>query len=463
MDFKRCCELIPSGCSTYSKQPNRYVEGVYPIFGEPRPGAYLWADGQQYIDYTMGLGAVVLGNANPRVNEAVLRQVHLGNTIGAPSAMEGELAEKLCDLIPSAQMVRFTNTGTEACMAAIKIARAYTGRERVMCCGYHGWGSWYSAQTEQNHGCTEAEKAQIQSFTYNDMADFTRVLESSSLPAAVIMEPYVLDAPKDGFLHHIHAACAKRGIILIFDEVVTGFRTTDWTAQKMFGVTPDLTCVGKCMANGLVPISAVCGHRNLMEVISNDCFISGTFAANPLALAASLATIKAIEDFGAIHHIWEMGTQLKSYFEQIVASKSLQGVTVKGYPCRTWFDFPTEAHKSLFWQECFRQGVWFGYAQFLSLGHSQMEMDQTVRAMKMGIDKVATHWDHPEKALEGKPAQATFRMAVHDTPKVEPARKYRCEDCKTGFDVPYVAEYGRYRGKEACPTCHKTEIVETVI
>lgn len=416
MTWKERCKLIPDGCSTMSKMPCRRVEGVYPETIEAARGAYIYhrPDGvgleKGWVDYELGLGAVVLGHANPHVNQAVMTRIENGNTISAASRMEGELAEKLIDLIPSAEMVRFTVTGSEACHAAIKLARAYTGNERIIHAGYHGWLSWYSAQSPHNKGCTEAEKGQIATFQYNDFGSFTRLFRGARPPAAVIMEPYVFEAPEDGFLTRIKNYCHKKGTLLIFDEVVTAFRTEGWTAQKMLGVTPDLTCVGKCMANGLYPISAVCGRKDIMQELTKGCFVSGTFAANPLALASALETVKMIETFGAITNIWEYGRQFKAAFEQRVAARDAKDVSIGGYPCRTYFTFPTEAHKSLFWQECFKHGIWFGYAQFISYAHTGQELDKTIYAMEKALDKVLAHWDKPEEALEGKVAQATFRM-----------------------------------------------------
>lgn len=465
MNWSQRCAIIPDGCSTASRMPCRHVQGVYPETIESARDAYIYSqpeDGSSekgYVDYEMGLGSIILGHNNRRVREAVMNQLVRGTIYGVPSRLEGELAEVLHAIVPSAEMIRFTNTGSEACHAAIKIARAYTKRERIVHSGYHGWYSWYSAQSPQNLGCTEDEKRQIQTFPYNDLTALEKLFAEGPEIAAVIMEPYVLDAPASGFLRAVRELCDKHSTVLIFDEVVTGFRTPEWTAQKYFGVTPDLTCLGKSMSNGVVPISVVCGKKDLMMVLTAGCFVSGTFAANPLACSAALETIRVIEELGVIANIWEYGAQLKAQFDQAVNARSLAGITIRGYPCRTWFDFPTEEHKSLFWQECLGCGVWFGYAQFVSFAHTGTELDITAMAMNHGLDAIMKNWENPGAALKGKCAEATFRM-VSAAPK---STQWRCLDpnCRLqGRPFP-EAEYP-LRGPQVphCPRCKSKKIVE---
>lgn len=414
MEWYRVCELIPDGVSTMSKMPCRHVDGFYPKFIQRARGAYLHANNREYIDYEMGLGAVLLGHADKHVTGAAYTQMLEGTIYGAPSELEGQLAEKLVQIVPSAQMVRFTVTGSEACQAAVKLARAYTGRQRVISSGYHGWHSMFSAGTPHSAGCLDAEKVLLQTFEYNDLEGFQNLLAAKSRApiAACIIEPVVLEPPKRGFLRGIRDLCTEHGIVLIFDEVVTGFRWPGWTAQAHYEITPDLTCLGKAMANGVTPISAVCGKAEIMALCKEEkgCFISSTYGANPLALAAALATIRTLDEFGSIAQIWSYGERLMAEFEQAVQSLELRSVAIRGFPCRNYFQFPSEAHLSLFWQECLRHGVWLGYAQFVSAAHGQKELDDTVLAMRQALDVVKRNWKEPEKALEGKVAQATFRM-----------------------------------------------------
>lgn len=405
-NWTKTTELIPDGVQTLSKMPSRYVEGVYPKYIERGEGAYVWGDnGKKYIDYPCGLGAVLLGYGYPDITVAVAEQVRKGTVFSLPNYLETELAEKICELIPSAEIVRFLKTGSEACSAAVKIARAYTGRNLVLCCGYHGWHDFYAITTARNKGIP-ASKCSKQ-LKYNDKEEFRKCLSKGNV-AAVIMEPYVLEEPRDGFLKHIRKLCTANGTVLIFDEVVTGFRTTGYSAQKMFGITPDLTCLGKAMANGL-PISCVCGKKEIMQELQGDCFVSSTFGGELASIAAALATIKVLEGEEVITRIWDMGERFKNSFKGIATSLNLSDIDIIGYPPRTSFVFPTEAHRSLFWQECLKNGVLFGYAQFISFSHTQAVLDETMDAVRKSLYLVRKYWKNPEAALEGKPAEPTLR------------------------------------------------------
>jgi glutamate-1-semialdehyde aminotransferase len=413
MDWKLRCELIPDGCSTMSKMASRYVAGFHPTEWEGAYGARCQAGGKEYIDYTLGLGAVILGYGDLRLREEFIRQYDAGTPFSCPAHAEGELADRIVEIVPSAQMVRFVNTGTEACLAAVKIARAATGRERVLVCGYHGWASWYSAQTPHHLGCTAAEKQQVAPFVYNNLSSLDRALKAGPPPAAVILEPVVFEEPRAGFLQGVRTLCDRSGAVLIFDEIVTGLRMPGLTAQTHYRVTPDLTTLGKCITNGVVPMGVVCGRRDLMEVLGQGCFVSGTFAANPLACRMALATIRWVEELGVVASIADYGEHFAAAFTGLADKAGLgEQVAIRGRPCRTFFEFPSEEHKSLFWQECLRNGIWLGFAQFISYAHGQAELDQTEIAMKQAFDVVAKNWDHPEKVLEGKVAEATFRMTV---------------------------------------------------
>jgi len=411
-NWLRTCEIIPDGVQTLSKMPSKFVDGVYPKYITKGDGAYVWGDNdKKYIDYPCGLGAILLGYNNPIVNRAIIDQLAKGILFSLPNYLETELAEKIVDIVPSAEMVRFLKTGSEATSAAVRIARAYTGKEGIICCGYHGWHDWYAFTTSKNKGVPEQYVMQCK---YNDIETMIEIFDkqdSSTVGiAAVIMEPYILEEPKQEYLRKVRKLCNRHGAALIFDEIVTGFRTLEWTAQKYFDVTPDLTCLGKAMANGL-PISCICGKKELMKELQGDCFVSSTFGGELLSIAAALATIKIVEEQGVIKQIWIMGSRLTESFKQLVGVMNLNdGVSILGYPPRTFFKFKTEAHKSLFWQECLKKGVLFGYAQFINWSHGLGEIDQTVMAMRHALGMVRKYWEHPIDALEGAVAQETFRL-----------------------------------------------------
>lgn len=411
-NWLQTCEIIPDGVQTLSKMPEKHVSGIYPKYITKGDGAYVWGDNdKKYIDFPCGLGAILLGYNNPIVNRAIIDQLNKGVLFSLPNYLETELAEKIVDIVPSAEMVRFLKTGSEATSAAVRIARAYTGKEGIICCGYHGWHDWYSFTTSKKKGVPEQPVVQCK---YNDIDAMIEAFDYQNKDtvgiAAVIMEPYILEEPKQEYLRKVRKLCNRHNTILIFDEVVTGFRTLGWTAQKYFDVMPDLTCLGKAMANGL-PISCVCGKKELMKELQGDCFVSSTFGGELLSIAAALATIKIIEEQDVIKQIWNMGSRLKESFKQLVSVMNLtDGVSILGYPPRTFFKFETEALKSLFWQECLKKGVLFGYAQFISWSHGLGEIDHTVMAMRHALGMVRKYWEHPMDALEGAVAQETFRL-----------------------------------------------------
>ena len=402
------CKVIPDGVQTLSKMPSKHVEGVYPVFIDRGDGAYLFdRHGNRYIDFPCGLGPVILGHAFGPYNQIVRQQLENGILFPLPHIMETRLAEKICSLF-KVDMLRFLKTGSEAASAAVKLSRAYTGRDNLGCCGYHGWHDWYSASTPKKKGCQEFAADQIMKLPYNDLGAFIDFVKKHG-PAAIIMEPVVLEIPKEGFLEGVRQLCTENKVVLIFDEIVTGFRFPGFSAGNFYKVKPDLVCLGKAMANGL-PISCVGGRREIMEELQGDCFVSSTFGGELLGMTAALATVDLMERYDVINHIWWAGNYLKQEFNRIAEGKA----ECIGLAPRTFFKFPSEVHKSLFWQECLKRGVLFGYAQFTMLAHSSDIMNETRIAMEGAWKVLESHWDNPEAALEGKVAQETFRLVTNN-------------------------------------------------
>lgn len=401
--------VTPCGCQTLSKMPCRHVDGVYPKFLIQGDGAYVWDDnGNRYIDFPLGCGPILLGHNHYAVNDAVQRQLAQGAVMSLPNPLEATVAEKIIDLIPSAESVRFVKTGSEATSAAVKIARAFTGRDKILCCGYHGWHDWYNCTTPKRKGVPNIMRKLCKQIKYNNLKGFENHMNGQT--AAVILEPYVLEQPEDGFLEKLAVLCRENGTLLIFDEVVTGLRTPLGSAQAFFGVIPDLTCIGKSLGNGL-PIGAVCGRKEVMDVLEGDCFVSSTFGGELLSLAAADAVLDFCKKNPVFDAINDAGQTLKDAFNQECLRLHLDAECI-GYPNRTFFMFPTEEHKSLFWQECVKRGVLFGYAQFISYSHTPDIMNETCTVMRDSLEIVKQFWDNPKDALEGKCAGATFRLVA---------------------------------------------------
>ncbi len=278
-------------------------------------------------------------------------------------------------------------------------------------CGYHGWHDWYGITTDNKKGIPCALSKLAGQCNYGDREMITEMFSLSNVVqkeiAAIILEPYIYDVQPE-FLEWIVRFAHNNGALVIFDEVVTGFRTKGFSAQKMFNVTPDLACFGKAMANG-VPISVVCGKEKYMSELRNGCFVSSTFGGDLIGISAALATIEILEQEPVIEHIWSMGQKLKDGFNEI--SKDLPDTRLIGQPCRTFFEMPSELHKSLLWQECIKKDILFGYAQFINYSHGEKEIDRTLDVLSDACKVLRDHWDEPHRGFDAgvKAASATFR------------------------------------------------------
>jgi len=388
--------------------PSRFVDGVYPIYLEAAKGCYVAdEEGNMFIDYPLGLGVILLGYNYPSVTNSVIQRMVVGTIFTLPSYQETYLAKKLKKIIPCCEMVRFLKTGSEATSAAIKIARSYTSREHIAYCGYHGWHDWYTVNTPKNKGIPKCYAKLTHRFDFNDIQSLSDIIKKHKL-VAVILEPCIFEEPKDNFLKKVINLAHKNGALVIFDEIVTGFRFPGLSAQKFFKVKPDLATFGKAMGNGF-PISCVCGRKEIMKELEGDCFVSSTFGGDLVGINATLATLGVLETNDVIGHIWFLGQYLKDGYNEIAKSLGIETSCI-GYPNRTMHLFPTPEHKSLFWQECIKRGVLFGYAQFISYSHTQQEIDYTLEVVKKALTIVKDNWSNPKKALKGKSAEEVFRL-----------------------------------------------------
>jgi glutamate-1-semialdehyde 2,1-aminomutase/spore coat polysaccharide biosynthesis protein SpsF len=292
-------------------------------------------------------------------------------------------------------------------MAALRIARASTGRDGVIFVGYNGQHNDYIVTTPKRKGVPTALNDICAQVKYGDReAMYDMFSMSGSIRkeiAAVVIEPYIYEEPGD-YLKWVVDLAHRNGSLVIFDEVVTGFRTKEYSAQKMFGITPDLACFGKAMGNGM-PISFVCGKNQYMSELQGDCFVSGTFGGELLSMAAALATIKVLEEEDVIGHIWKMGQKLKDGYNEMFKNYS----RCIGYPCRTFFEL-NDGQKGLLWENCLQRGVLFGYAQFINYSHKEDEIDITLDALRESAEIVKKNWDDPVSAMKGKCPVQTFRQ-----------------------------------------------------
>ena len=412
--------LIPSCTQTFSKGPSQFVQGVAPVFLERGSGCYVWdVDGNEYIDYPMALGPVILGHDYPAVSEAVSRQLHDGISFSLPHPLEVEVAELLSQIIPCAEMARFGKNGSDVTSAAVRVARAYTGRDVIACCGYHGWQDWYIGTTTRSRGVPRAIQSLTQTFAYNDIDSLKQIFaQHRGQVAAVIMEPIGVESPRDGFLQAAQDLARREGALLIFDEVVTGFRVALGGAQQYFGVTPDLACFGKAMGNGW-PISTIVGRRDVMKLF-DEVFFSFTFGGETLSLTAAKATIEVMRQEPVIGHLWEQGRKLQDGFNVLARLLGIERNAVcAGLAPHTVTLFRTDDGqeslllKSLFAQECLKRGVLFSGVQNISFSHSAGDIDMTLRVFRTALEILAQaiRAGDMRERLEGEPVQPVFRRA----------------------------------------------------
>ena len=414
---ERAQRVIPAGTQTFSKAPTSFAGNATPLYLERGSGSHVFdVDGNEYIDYMLGLGPVTLGYDNQRVIAAAEERLQNGPTLSLPHPVEVELSERLVDIIPAAEMVRFGKNGSDVTSAAVRLARAYTGREKVAFSGYHGWQDWYVAATTRDRGVPDCVKELSIKFPFDDLDALQTVFEEhGDEVAAVLMEPMGTDLPDPDYLAAARDIVHENGALLVFDEMITGFRVALGGAQEHFDVVPDLACFGKGMANGF-PLSALVGRADVMELLA-DIFFSFTFGGETMSLAASLETIEVLEDEDGIGHMWSLGQTLEAGVNDLVAEHGLvDRVSCSGLPPWTGIDFEAEsdeeqlAMKSLFQQEVAERGILFNGNQFLCLAHSPADIDATLRAYDeaLGVLSSAIEDGDVRERLSGSMIQPVF-------------------------------------------------------
>lgn len=424
--YNRAVGLIPSVTQTLAKGPSQWIKGVAPKYLVKGKGSHVWdVDGNEYIDYMMGVGPLSLGYAYPKVDEAIKKQLEDGITFSMMHPLEVEVAEMIRDIIPNAEAVRYSKTGADATSAAVRLARAYTGKNKILCCGYHGWHDWYIAVTARNHGIPEAVQAISFTFNYNDIDSVKNSIDNDV--AAIILEPVVFNEPKDNFLQKLSELCEQKGIVLIFDEMWTGFRMALGGAQEYFGITPDLATYSKAVANGM-PISILAGKRKIMDLADEDIFFYTTFGGEALSLAAAKATINELRDKNVPVYLNQQGAKLKDGYNSIAIKLGLDFTKAIGYNWRSMATFDEKAgdpllQKSLMQQEMIKRGVlWQGFHN-MSFSHSNADVDYTLQALEesLSILKKAVQESKLKEMLRGEPVQPVFRKV--DNFNMKPVKK----------------------------------------
>lgn len=362
--LERALKVVPLGAQTFSKSLTQYPRGAAPFFASHASGSKLWdVDGNEYVDFNNALCAVTLGHCDPDITEAVEAQLRRGTIFSLSSEIEIAVAEAIVELAPCAEMVRFGKNGSDATAGAVRAARAFTGREHVAVCGYHGWQDWYIGATARNKGVPGASRELTHVFPYNDLAALDRLLASRPDGfAAVILEPMNTAWPEPDFLQGVVDMARSRGAIAILDETITGFRFAPGGAQELFGVVPDLACFGKGLANGY-PLAAVAGRADIMRQFE-DVFFSFTMGGETLSLAAADAAMRALRRRDVTGRLAATGAIIISEVERLIARHECGDfLSIAGHPSWSFLliaETPGEhplALKTLFLQEIFVRGV----------------------------------------------------------------------------------------------------------
>jgi glutamate-1-semialdehyde 2,1-aminomutase len=413
--YERALKVQKPITQTLAKGPGQFTKGVAPKYLQKGKGSHVWdVDGNEYIDFNAAIGPLSLGYAYPAVDEAIKKQLEEGITFSLMHPLEVELSELIQEVIPNAEAVKISKTGADVCSAAIRVARAFTGREKIFCCGYHGWHDWYIGITSRNAGIPEAIQNMTYTFEYNNIEAIREALDEDV--AAIILEPFIFEAPQNNFLQELAEVCRENGTLLIFDEMWTGFRIALGGAQEYFNVTPDLAVYSKACANGM-PIALLTGRADVMELFNSEVFSYTTFGGEALSLAASIATIKEIRDKNVPAYLDEKGGIIKDGYNQIAQEFGMENLTkCVGYNCRSMVTFAPEAGnglevKALMQQEMIKRGVlWAGFHN-MCFSHSDEDINYTLSAYRevMPILKEAIESQDVKSYLKGEVLEAVFR------------------------------------------------------
>ncbi|OGO95751.1 MAG: aminotransferase class III [Coxiella sp. RIFCSPHIGHO2_12_FULL_44_14] len=387
--LERALKVIPLGSQTLSKSHTQYPSKEAPLFLRRGLGGRVWdVDDNEYVDLVNGLLPIVLGYRDKDVDEAIQRQLEHGISFSLATELEMELAERLIHIIPCAEMVRYGKNGSDATSAAIRLSRAYTQKERVAVCGYHGWHDWYVGSTERRLGVPTCVSKLTHRFDYNQPESLERLLQAyPNQFAAVIMEPMNSIEPLPGFLEEIQRLTHRAGALLIWDEIVTGFRYQLGGAQALFHVTPDLATFGKALGNGM-PISALVGRADVMKHME-DVFYSGTFGGEALSLAAAIAVIDKMQREPVIDTLWAQGEKLATAVVRLIQEFGLEAVfSLSGKAPWKFFNITVDNEhrkriiRTLFIREMLANGVLMLSTHNISYAHTNADVDQVITAYR---------------------------------------------------------------------------------
>jgi len=387
--YEDALRSIPMGTSTFSKNPNLFTIGGSPLYIKSAKGCRIYdVDDNEFIDYSMALGPIILGYSNSEVNEAAIKGINEGLIFTLSCPEESALSRRLIKLIPCAEMVRFSKNGSDVCEGAIRLARNYTNKLKVMTVGgYHGFHDWFIVSTPRNKGIPKILSEWVLPHNYNDIESIEKTIKlQGGEIAALIMEPVINYEPNEGFLNEIRRLTKENNIILIFDEMKTGFRLSVGGAQKYFDVIPDLAVFAKGLSNGF-PISVLTGKKYLMEQFENEkCFLSASYATEKASINAALKTLEILERDNVIEYVWKVGGMLKEGIARCIEKSNLENIMqIVGFAPMThiifsdYEDITVNEIKSFIQQECVKRGVLFVGYHHTCYSHKEKDIQYTLK------------------------------------------------------------------------------------
>ncbi|MBI3959850.1 MAG: aminotransferase class III-fold pyridoxal phosphate-dependent enzyme [Chloroflexi bacterium] len=416
--YQRAGELIPGWTQLISRRADQFARGVSPIYAQRAKGSrFIDVDENEYVDWVNAVGAIILGHADEVVDNAVKEQIDRGSLYTLNSPLEIELAEELCSTIPSAQMVRYTKGGGEACAVAARIARGTTGRDKILICGYHGWHDWYQAANYgvdpesgefpfagiEPIGVPHALAGSVIPFVYGNLEMLEALLqEHAGDVAAIMMEPARSELPPADYLEGVKALAQEYEVVLIFDEVSCGWRQAIGGIQSIVGVTPDMTVIAKAMSNGY-PMGAVVGSRGVMAPAAR-MFISSSYWSDNIGLVASLTTIRELKRRDSETRLRQIGEKLRAALNRAIAASGLAGKCA-GISANPYIalDLPAGVDNrkvsTLFIQEMARRGVHTYISFKATLAHTDTDIAHTGAAATAAFKVIKTALD--EDKLDG--------------------------------------------------------------
>lgn len=415
----RALETIPLASQTFSKSTVQFPVGAAPLFLEKGAGSKVWdVDGNEYLDFMSALLCVSIGYADEDVTNAVCDQIKTGVSFSLPHRLEMEVAEQLVDLIPCAEKVRFGKNGSDATSAAIRLARAYTNKDMVLVCGYHGWQDWYIGSTTRSLGVPKSTAELTKVFKYNDIDSLSDLVKAhQGKIAAIIMEPMNVAFPAPGYLKAVQQIAKEEGAVFIFDETITGCRFAKGGAQEYFGITPDLATFGKGLANGF-PLSAVVGKADIMDLME-DIFFSGTFGGETASLAAAKVVLTKVDKLDVPAILSATGEYLLEKLNALIKELACEFfLSTAGHPSWSFLliadttNYTSYEIKTLFMQEMLKRGILTLGTHNISYSHSREDIDTLINCYKevLPILKVALENKNLLSKLECEPLVPLFKV-----------------------------------------------------